>query len=331
VVDAVAYIHARGIVHRDLKSNNVRIDESGRVKLLDFGIAKSGDSPRLTTDGSVIGTLHYLSPEQVTGGPATAASDTWALGVMLYEMVTGVVPFASESLTGVMARILKGAYDPPERGGEAVPAAITRIIAKCLMVEPAQRYASTRALLDHVRELATTAGPAAPGPAPRVLPGAVAFTRHRWPLLASIGAATAAIGYFAWSTVCCAPPAGGDRLRDSLLAAESAAAPATATVPPPPRRVPAAPQVERPAVTATGELRPVTIKVFGDVAAEVWRDGRRLGVTPTTFQAPIGAWVRLTLRHAGREQVIPAFQVNAVHNEYVYTLAAEPQLPSDHP
>ena len=310
VTDAVGYVHQRGIVHRDLKSNNIKVDEQGRVKLLDFGIAKSGDSPKLTTDGSVVGTLHYLSPEQVRGSPATPASDIWALGVVLYEMATGRVPFASESLTGVMARILKGTYDPPHRDGTAVSAGITRIIARCLKVNPDQRYSSAEALLTDVRAQLTPA-PRLPTPVQRSSGEVLSFVRQRWALLASIAAAAASVIFLITTlSTCCAPPPlrppqGPDTVAQQIPDTGAKASAAAAANP-------------------VAELRPVTIKVFGDVPAEVWRDGMRVGVTPFTFSARVGEWIRITLKHPGHEQIIRPFQVSAVSNEYAYTLAGEP-------
>ena len=84
VVEAIDYIHRHGIIHRDIKSNNVKISSTGQVKLLDFGIAKGQTSPGLTEVGSVVGTLHYLAPELIRGGVADARGDIWALGVLLY-------------------------------------------------------------------------------------------------------------------------------------------------------------------------------------------------------------------------------------------------------
>src|SRR5262249_7793392 len=93
VVGAIDYIHCHVVVHGDIKSNNIKIDPSGTVKLLDFGIAKSETTPNMTVTGGIIGTLEYLSPEQFKGGIADMRSDIWALGVLFYEMLSGRVPF----------------------------------------------------------------------------------------------------------------------------------------------------------------------------------------------------------------------------------------------
>lgn len=279
--DAVAYIHARGIVHRDLKANNVKIDDAGTVKLLDFGIARAGDSPRLTTDGSVVGTLHYLSPEQIRGETASPASDVWALGVLLYEMVTGRVPFTGDSFTAVMARILKGSYEAPSVVTAGLPRECERLIARCLRVDAGGRYANGGALAAEVRDALGPARPAASG------------GRGRWRLATSVAAALVAAYALLWTLRarqedCCAPPPRREPVRD------------TAPVP-----------------VAGG--RPVVIRVF-EGTAEVVRDGRVVGRTPLTLSAPVGAWLDLTLRQPGFDDLRQRLQVSDGPNEYHYTM-----------
>ena len=98
VCEAIDYVHRHGVIHRDIKSNNIKISSQGQVKLLDFGIAKAQNTQQLTQVGSVIGTLQYLAPELIRGGTADASGDIWALGVLLYEMVTGRVPFEADTV-----------------------------------------------------------------------------------------------------------------------------------------------------------------------------------------------------------------------------------------
>src|SRR5947209_1269060 len=154
VCEAIDYIHRHGIIHRDIKSNNIKISSQGQVKLLDFGIAKGQTSQQLTQVGSVIGTLQYLAPELIRGGTADERGDIWALGVLLYEMITGRVPFDATTVGDLCDRIDRVDYAPPAQLNPSVPRDAARIIARCLKKNPAERYASAGKLLADVKRLA---------------------------------------------------------------------------------------------------------------------------------------------------------------------------------
>jgi serine/threonine protein kinase len=147
VVEAIEYMHEKAIVHRDIKSNNIKINSKGEVKLLDFGIAKSDASPQLTATGDVIGTLQYLSPEQIKGRVADARSDIWALGVLLYEMVSGQVPFNATTLGRLCESIVKSEYVAPSTFNPYLPKEVEAIIKRCLKKNPDARYQSAQEIL----------------------------------------------------------------------------------------------------------------------------------------------------------------------------------------
>lgn len=139
IAEGVGYLHANGIVHRDLKPGNVRLTRDGRPKLLDFGIARDSLSPQLTMTGNVVGTLQFLAPEQLQGKTADARSDVWALGVLLYELLTGRLPFAGESLSDLVSQVRKCRFPPPTVVDAALPGAVDKLVKGCLRPDPNDR------------------------------------------------------------------------------------------------------------------------------------------------------------------------------------------------
>lgn len=171
LAEALGYAHDRGVVHRDLKPSNALVDSEGNVFLTDFGIAKilESASPRLTRTDAIMGTPAYISPEQAKSLPVDQRSDIYSLGIILYEMVTGRVPFSADT---PMAVILKHLNDPlplPTTVKSDIPPGIEQVILKALAKEPQDRFASTeefvqawkRALMDMpTMRLGTDATPA---------------------------------------------------------------------------------------------------------------------------------------------------------------------------
>jgi predicted Ser/Thr protein kinase len=151
IADAAAYFHALGVVHRDLKSSNVKIDSAGRVKILDFGIARQQAGSRMTQAGAVVGTPYALAPEQLLGRAITPAVDIWQLGVLLYELLCGELPFQAGAPEEMYARILQAEPTPLRRVRPGVPPELERIVARCLRKNRAERYASALELLDALR------------------------------------------------------------------------------------------------------------------------------------------------------------------------------------
>ncbi len=143
IARALATAHRRGVIHRDIKPGNVLITPSGEVKVADFGIARAnGVGDGLTRTGAVMGTATYFSPEQAQGLPVDARSDIYSLGVVLYEMVTGAVPFVGDSAVSVAFLHVREPVAPPSRRRPGVPAGLESIILTCLAKEPDARYQS---------------------------------------------------------------------------------------------------------------------------------------------------------------------------------------------
>jgi eukaryotic-like serine/threonine-protein kinase len=141
ILAAVRFAHEHGIVHRDIKPHNVIVDPAGRVRVLDFGIARAGAS-EITQTGSVMGTAQYLSPEQAQGLEVTPASDLYSVGVVLYEMLTSRVPFEGDSAVAVAMKQVSEQPAPPSAHNPGVPPALDRVVLRALAKDPANRFAS---------------------------------------------------------------------------------------------------------------------------------------------------------------------------------------------
>jgi eukaryotic-like serine/threonine-protein kinase len=140
ILRAARFAHQRGVVHRDIKPHNVLIDDEGRVKVTDFGIARAGASD-MTETGLIMGTSQYLSPEQAQGKPVDARSDLYSIGIVLYEMLTGRVPFDAESPVAVALKQVSERPVPPRELNPEIPAALESVVLRAMEKSPARRFA----------------------------------------------------------------------------------------------------------------------------------------------------------------------------------------------
>lgn len=145
---ALEAAHSEGVVHRDLKPQNIMLDKQGRVAVMDFGIARSIESSGMTQTGTLVGTPDYMSPEQVMGERVDARSDLFTLGVILYELLTGSVPYKAESTQSAMYKRTRELPKPPIEVEPSVPRLLSDITVKCIQIDLARRYQSAREILD---------------------------------------------------------------------------------------------------------------------------------------------------------------------------------------
>src|SRR5579885_1195562 len=152
IARALGAAHARHIVHRDVKPQNVLIDEEGSAKVTDFGIARTLDEEGLTADGRVVGTTDYVSPEQALGQQVTGQSDLYSLGIVLYEMLSGEVPFKGENQVAVAMKHVREPLPDVQRMRPEISAALAAVIDRATAKRPADRYANDAELITDLED-----------------------------------------------------------------------------------------------------------------------------------------------------------------------------------
>ena len=192
ILKAARFAHRRGVIHRDLKPHNVIVDSGDHVKVTDFGIARAGASD-MTETGSIMGTAQYLSPEQAQGHAVSAPSDLYSVGVVLYEMLTGRVPFDGESPVSIALKHVSEAPTPPSQLNPDIPSALEQVVLWSLNKDPADRPADADQFilaLEQVREALAS---------PEVTASMRALTAANYPQTSLVPVAEAAVAYGAVS------------------------------------------------------------------------------------------------------------------------------------
>jgi serine/threonine protein kinase len=181
------HAHAAGLVHRDIKPQNLLVRRDGTLKVADFGIARAAESTALTQAGTVLGTAAYLSPEQLAGEEVTAAADVYSLGTVLYELLTGNPPYEIDSLAELAAMQAEGAIAPVRELAPEVPPRLEDVVMRCLARNPAYRPASAGELATQLApELAEPPTEPLSPAAPTVLAGRATSNRTVWLALAGV-------------------------------------------------------------------------------------------------------------------------------------------------
>ena len=154
VLKALSVAHSRNMVHRDVKPENVLISSTGKVKLADFGLVRAAADAKITSNSVIVGTVAYLSPEQVTGHSITPASDVYSAGVLLFELLTGSTPFNADSSLGVAMKRLSEEVPPPSELIDGVPAEFDELVAVACMRNPAERFADAAEFAEALDDIA---------------------------------------------------------------------------------------------------------------------------------------------------------------------------------
>ncbi len=147
IAGALQVAHRNGVIHRDIKPHNILITDSGDIKVTDFGIARAASSSTMTRTGSILGTAHYISPEQAMGEPVGPASDLYSLGIVLYEMLTGELPYNADTPIGIAMKHVNGHLKPPMEVDPSIPEGINAITCRLLAKDPEDRYKSAAELI----------------------------------------------------------------------------------------------------------------------------------------------------------------------------------------
>ena len=193
VCRALEAAHAEGVVHRDLKPQNIMVNEQGKVWVMDFGLARSMEEHGLTQAGGLMGTPAYMSPEQAQGKHAGPESDLFALGIVFYEALTGVVPFRTETLMGSLLKRIQEDAEPIEKLEPSLRPELAATVMKCLVRDPLGRHQTVAALLQDLDVLSGESSVSV-GPIPPVAPPILGVSRRYWAMGGAVAAGAVLVG-----------------------------------------------------------------------------------------------------------------------------------------
>ena len=289
VARALAAAHARGLVHRDIKPGNVLIGTDGQVKVVDFGIARAIAEAQVTLPGTTLGSVHYFSPEQARGEPATAASDIYSLGIVLYEMLTGSRPWEGDSAASVALARLSGPIPDPMTVRPSVPPDLAAITRRALALDPRDRWASASVLADALDATLAPGGSAAAAGAAAAVAGGAA-TAGPADSRAGAVAAGALVGATVVSATARPNATGIPYAPDAYASTDPGAAGAPPPVPPatPPTGVPPEDEGISPLVWGAGALALLLLVVVAFLVFQAASGGVRHGASRSPSRTSSG-------------------------------------------